>query len=144
MFNAPQLEVDTVKSLTSRSWTGLLATLICICGMIGCDAVPLDQLPDSLDDLIDNNNDQSGTDEVELFAEVSVLARNTGGASGIALRPADGALFYANATGIYGPVSTDFDGATATPFGATNLADAAIFDLDTESFVLAIADSGDF
>ncbi len=72
------------------------------------------------------------------------FATNTGGASAIALRPSDGALFLVNSDGLFGPITNGADVSTMTAFGATNLADETLFDRTQDSFVLAITDDGEF
>ena len=113
-------------------YSGLLTTLV----MLGCNGVTL-----PIDDLLNGGGDVAGPAEtVELIA----YASNTGGASGIALRPSDGALFAVSMDGLFGPIADGDDLSTMTPIGATNLADADLFDARQSSLTLAIADSGEF
>ena len=86
----------------------------------------------------------SGGGEPAAQADLSVYATNTDGASGIALRPSDGALFAVNSTGLFGPIEEGDDFSTLSPIGATNLADADLFDQETSALVLAITNSGEF
>lgn len=112
----------------------------------GCDAVPVGAIADLIPDL---NGDDGGANGPAL-AELDTYATNTGGASGLALRPSDGALFAVNGVGLFGPINEGDDLSAMTPIGATNLADADIFDLDTHgteatrSLSLAITNSGEF
>src|SRR5205823_2905513 len=69
---------------------------------------------------------------------------NTAGASGLAVRPSDGALFTVNDNGIFGPLKAGDNLALLTPLGATNLADAGIFGSKPEGLSLAITNSGEF
>lgn len=88
----------------------------------------------------DNAEPEPETEPLQLEA----YATNTGGATGIALRPADGALFLVNAAGLFGPIEDGDDVATMEPIGATNLGDPDLFDIETGSLVLAITESGEF
>lgn len=80
------------------------------------------------------------TETLQAIAHVT----NTGGASGIALRPSDGALFAVNSTGLFGPLDEGDDLSQMQPFGAENLATPAIFGTGSDSLVLAITESGEF
>ena len=71
-------------------------------------------------------------------------ATNTNGASGIALRPSDGALFAVSRDGLFGPISQNDDLSAMSPIGATNLADDDLFDMPRDSLTLAITNSGEF
>ncbi|MBI4716684.1 MAG: hypothetical protein HY763_02685 [Planctomycetes bacterium] len=75
---------------------------------------------------------------------LTTFATGTGGATGLALRPSDGALFAVNAQGLFGPIGQGADLSTMTPLGATNLASMALFDQETASLVLAITATGEF
>jgi len=83
---------------------------------------------------------QAAGDRVALTLHVA----NTDGASGIAIRPSDGALFALNRGGIFGPLKQGDDLSAMSPIGATNLADASIFNGETTSLVLAITNGGEF
>ena len=109
----------------------------------GC-AIPV---PDGSDNTNTNgnantNDNDNGTaaDPVELF----VYASNTGGATGLSLRPSDGAVFAVNVDGLFGPIEDGDDLSTMTAFGATNLAAESLFDMPTASLSLAITESGEF
>lgn len=104
--------------------------------MLGCGTVPAG----IIGDILNGNDNQAIGDLVEL----GVYATNTGGASGIALRPSDGALFAVNKDGLFGPIENGDDLSTMTPIGATNLADMSVFDQETDNLVLAITNSGEF
>jgi hypothetical protein len=90
-----------------------------------------------------NTNDNDGGGGPDLF-ELTVYASNTGELTGLALRPADGALFGVNANGLFGPIEAGGDLSMMTPFGATNLADADLFDAPPSSLSLAITNGGEF
>jgi hypothetical protein len=109
--------------------------------LAGCAGVPI---PD-LDDIIngnDNANDNGGPPPAAV--ELTDFATSTEGASGLAVRPSDGALFAVNADGLFGPIQEGDDVSTLTPYGATNLGDDDLFDLPPTSSVLAIDSSGEF
>jgi len=118
--------------------------------LAGCDGIP--QI--DIDDLIPTPTPtptptaSPGGDGTETgdSLETVVFASNTGGASGIALRPSDGALFLVNSEGLFGPIDDGDDVSTLEPIGATNLADADLFgsESDLSHLVLAIANSGEF
>lgn len=80
----------------------------------------------------------------EAALALDLVASNTGGATGIALRPSDGALFLVNSGGLFGPLETGADVSTMQAIGATNLSDEALFDIDKDSLVLSITESGEF
>lgn len=103
---------------------------------VGCDGVTI---PGDLLGNV-NGNDNSTADRVQ----TSVYASNTGGASGLAIRPSDGAVFAVRGDGLYGPIAEGDDLSTMTPFGATNLGDADLFDAPPSSAVLAITNTGEF
>lgn len=88
----------------------------------------------------ENDNDGGQPSSVTL----TTYASNTGGISGIALRPADGALFGVNADGLFGPIEEGADISAMTALGATNLADEALFDSPPTSLALAITNDGEF
>lgn len=83
----------------------------------------------------------NGGDQTEVL-QPTVYATNTNGASGLAIRPSDGALFAVNADGLFGPIEQGDDLSTLTPIGATNL--DAIFGATTTSLALAITNDGEF
>lgn len=92
-----------------------------------------------------NNDDPPMPDPVSL----TIVAENTNGASGLAIRPSDGALFTVNADGLLGPLDQDdanwpVDASTLSPLGATNLSDPDIFMNETSSLVMAITNGGEF
>ncbi|MBN2560646.1 MAG: hypothetical protein JXQ75_06925 [Phycisphaerae bacterium] len=80
----------------------------------------------------------------EPLATLETFATNTGGGSGIALRPSDGALYMVNSTGLFGPITDGTDVSTLTPIGATNMADAAIFTTPQDALALGITNAGEF
>lgn len=87
--------------------------------------------------------DGDGDDFVPLFA-LETFATNTAGASAIAVRPSDGAVFIVNSAGLFGPIEEGDDVSTLTPFGAENLDDADLFDTPQTDFALAITNDGEF
>ncbi len=92
----------------------------------------------------DGTTDTGNGDEPVALLAIETYATNTGGANGMAVRPSDGALFIASPSGIFGPISEGDDVSTMEAFGATNLADASLFDNVQPTQVLAITDSGEF
>ncbi len=135
--------------MTSRVVSYAVGLLGCLAlaVMAGCDGVTVTGGGTSLlpDNTNENANDNTGP-EPEVI-ELEVVASNTGGAGGIALRPSDGALFLVNADGLFGPIDPTGDAvdvSTLEPFGAENLADPDLFDIETDSLVLAITNSGEF
>ena len=109
--------------------------LFAIVGMTfaaGCD-VNIGDLIDDVDDVLEPND-----------ASLTNYATNTGGASGLAFRPSDGAMFIVNQEGLFGPINEGDDVSTMTPLGATNLADPALFDQEQPGFTLAITNDGEF
>ncbi len=96
----------------TRSVALLLAPLAVL---MGCDGVAVPS-GGSLFPTGGNENDAPEPDAIEL----EVVATNTGGAGGIALRP-DGALFMVNADGLFGPIDPTgdvVDVSTLEAFGA--------------------------
>lgn len=89
----------------------------------------------------DANGDGSG---VTALLQLAAYATNTDGASGMAVRPSDGALFVANPKGLFGPIREGDDLSTMTAFGATNLADDDLFDSPPPGVTLAITNAGEF
>jgi hypothetical protein len=84
-----------------------------------------------------------GDDFVPLLA-LSEFATNTDGASAIAVRPSDGAVFIVNADGLFGPITAGTNLAAMTPFGAANLGTLDLFDSQQPQLALAITNSGEF
>lgn len=91
-----------------------LGLLLSTAGLVGCNGVPI---PGNLDDIIDiidngndngnaNDNDNGNGGQTAPRVSFQTYATNTGGASGMALRPSDGALFAVSADGLFGPPST--------------------------------------
>jgi len=115
-------------------WMTVCCTLFCL----GCPG----SLPDLGDFIPDLPDGDPMTDPDA--ASLSVYATNTDGATAIAQRPSDGAIFIVNASGLYGPIEQDDDVSTLDPFGATNLADMELFDMEQPSLVLAIDNTGAF
>lgn len=111
------------------------AAFFCVALMAGCDSVP------AVGEFIDVALDENG--DVEAL-ELEVVATNTAGASGIALRQSDGALFLVNRSGLFGPIEAGDDVSQLEPYGATNLDAPDIFDMEQNSLVLAITNSGEF
>ena len=129
-----------------------LGLLLSTAGLIGCNGVPI---PDDLGDLMDiidngnanandNGNDDGNDGQTAPRVSFQTYATNTGGASGMALRPSDGAVFAVSADGLFGPISEGDDLSTMTPIGATNLGDDNLFDTTPESLTLAITNEGEF
>ncbi len=87
--------------------------------------------------------DGGNAGQTETLQAVTYVS-NTGGASGIAIRPSDGALFAVNGTGLFGPLNDGDDLSLMAPFGAENLATPDLFDTGSDSLVLAITQSGEF
>ncbi len=122
---------------------GLVLLLLAMVAMVGCDSVSIGG-GGSL--LVENDNvnvNENTADEPDVV-ELVVYASNTGGATGIALRPDDGELFLVNADGLFGPIEEGDDVSTMAPIGATNLVDDDLFGLETDSLVLGITNSGEF
>jgi|GEM_PF-2183125 len=123
---------------------------VCICMFVGaiagCDGVTLpDFIPDGIPDICDFIDcPDGGFDAVVDRATLRTYATNTGGASGMAWRPSDGALFIVNKDGLFGPINDGDDVSTMTPIGATNLADADLFDAPPDTVVLGISNAGEF
>ena len=120
------------------------AMLAALAATAGCDGVAVTGGGQSLLDGIVNGNLNENVSQEPDPIELEVIATNTGEATGIALRPADGALFLVNAEGLFGPIEPGDDVSAMEPIGATNLADADLFDIETDSLVLAISNSGEF
>ena len=129
-----------------------MGLLLSTAGLIGCNGVPI---PDDLGDLMDiidngnanandNGNDDGNDGQTAPRVSFQTFATNTGGASGMALRPSDGAVFAVSADGLFGPISEGDDLSTMTPIGATNLGDDNLFDTTPESLTLAITNEGEF
>lgn len=127
-----------ISRCRGRYLTG--AMLAALAATAGCDGIAVSGGGQSL--LIDNVNENVAPEPDPI--ELEVIATNTGGATGIALRPADGALFLVNADGLFGPIDPGDDVSAMEPIGATNLDDADLFDIETGSLVLAISNSGEF
>lgn len=119
-------------------WMTICCTMFCL----GCPGVMIPDLGDFIPDLPDLPGGDPMTDPNA--ASLSVYATNTGGASAIAQRPSDGAIFIVNASGLFGPIEQDDDVSTMDPIGAENLADMDLFDMEQPSLVLAIDNSGAF
>ncbi len=130
----------------SATATALVLGMFTFVFASGCDEFTIPDFDDVLngnENVSDNDNDNTGggaTDTVEF----EVVATNTAGATGIALRPSDGALFAVNSTGLYGPIVSGDDFSAMVPIGATNLSDPDLFDTVTSNLVLAITNSGEF
>lgn len=116
--------------------------------LAGCAGVPIPGLDDVLNmNGNTNGNTNSNTNDnssPSASYELDVFATNTGGATGIALRPGDGALFAVNTDGLFGPIEQGTDLGMMMPFGATNLATPQLFVQETSSLVLAISNDGEF
>lgn len=133
-----------------RTLTVIAATLLVVSG-IGCNGVPVDGIIDDIlnqngnanDNANDNTNDNGATGN-QPRVQLDAFATNTNHASGLALRPSDGALFTVNVDGLFGPLTAGVDVATLTSLGATNLGAEDIFDIAQEDLVLAITDAGEF
>ncbi len=136
-----------------KAGTGAVASLIGLVLLFPIAGCPGVSLPD-IDDVLNmngnsNGNTNSNTNDNDnsspsVSYELDVFATNTGGATGIALRPSDGALFAVNADGLFGPIEQGADVGMMTPFGATNLATPQLFMQETSSLVLSITDDGEF
>jgi len=114
---------------SQRLWSSFI-----LCGALaGCTANVVIPIPDDGD-----NGD------VTVAVKLRDFATGTNGASGLAIRPSDGALFLMNADGLFGPITEGRDVSQLTPIGATNLADPALFDEPQSAFVLAIDGNGEF
>jgi len=132
-----------------------------VCGILvvgslsGCDGVNID-LGDlgEIIDIIGNENDNAGgnandngpSPEPVTFnnVELTPFATNTDGAGGMAINPFNNELYVVNRNGLFGPIEEGDDVSTMTPIGATNLADANLFDAPRDNFVLAITEQGEF
>ena len=121
-----------------------LGLLLSSAGLIGCNGVPLPI--DDIIDIIDNGNENDNGNDGQTAPRVSfqTYATNTGGASGMALRPGTGELYAVNGDGLFGPISEGDDLSMMVPIGATNLADENLFDVRPESLTLAITNEGEF
>ncbi len=132
-----------------------LSPVFLLGSLTGCDGVDLN-LGDVRDiiDIIDNGNandngsgnDNSNVPESVVFAnvELTTFATNTGGASGMAVRPSDGAVFVVNSGGLYGPIVEGGDLDMQVPIGATNLNSDDLFRSSPTKLVLGITASGEF
>ncbi len=148
--------------LSMKTWISLAICTVSSCSILaamsGCGAAGaaggggggqaiIDEI---IDGSMDNDNGGGGGDGGDADAgggeslALEVVVENTGGATGIALRPSDGALFAVNSDGLFGPLETGADLSTMQPIGATNLADESLFDIEKDSLVLTIAESGEF
>lgn len=119
--------------------TGLVSVVLA-----GCDPAGSLNLGDLNDVIGDLGGGTGGAITQPDDAAIDVFASNTAGASGMAIRPSDGALFIVNSDGLFGPVERGADVSQMTAFGATNLADMSLFDQEQAAFVLAIANDGEF
>ncbi|MFQ5462633.1 MAG: hypothetical protein ACE5E5_08410 [Phycisphaerae bacterium] len=110
----------------------------------GCDTpnLNLDDLGNLIGDLGGGGTGGSITEPND--AAIEVYASNTGGASGMAIRPSDGEIFIVNPDGLFGPIARGADVSQMTPIGATNLADMGLFDQEQVAFVLAVTNDGEF
>jgi hypothetical protein len=128
-------------SATYRWW--FLGAVGVIAVLAGCEG---GGLPGGGGGFLNTNDNGQANDNTSAGGGLTLemLATNTGGASGLAVRPADGALFLVNTNGLFGPIEDGADVASMTPIGATNLADADLFDAPQPSLVLAITESGEF
>lgn len=136
-----------------RAGTRAVATLMGLALLFPLAGCPGVSLPD-IDDVLNMNGNANGNSNANgndndngapsVSYELDVFATNTGGATGIALRPSDGALFAVNADGLFGPIEQGEDVSMLTPFGATNLGTPQLFMQETSSLVLAITDDGEF
>jgi hypothetical protein len=131
----------------SRTSLGLLSSVILGTALIaGCSS----GAGGGIGDLFNVNDNATGGDNVNAntpggpLLGLETVATETGGASGMALRPSDGALFAVNPDGLFGPIAEGADLSGMTPIGATNLADADIFDAEQKSLVLAISNADEF
>jgi len=92
-----------------------------------------------------NANDNGGDGGGDIAnVELTVVAGNTGGASGMAFNPVDGGLYVVNEDGLFGPVADGADVSTMAPIGATNLEATDFFAESASSLVLAITNDGEF
>lgn len=86
----------------------------------------------------------SGNDTQPETLQLESFVTETQGASGLAIRPSDGALFAVNANGLFGPLQAGDRISQLTPIGATNLGVADLFGDSPTGMVLAITASGEF
>jgi len=141
------MSVHSAKAIAILCFSPILL----ISALAGCDGVDLNlgdvrDIIDILDNANSNANDNSTTPEPVVFAnaELTSFASNTGGASGMAVRPSDGAVFVVSSKGIFGPIVEGDDLDMQNPIGATNLSSADLFRSSPTKLVLGITSSGEF
>lgn len=128
-----------MKTRTCFRW---LLGAICLAACLGQNC-----LPASVGGILDGAGGNGGTGGDDVVVDTYRLvtyATNTNSASGIAIRPSDGALFAVNRDGLFGPIDQGDDLSQLTPIGATNLADGDLFSLPQDELALAITNSGEF
>lgn len=145
-----------MRALSKISLFTLLTTAAAV-GVLGCPGgIEIPDLDDILngnansnDNTDDDGDDDDGAPPTPDPVSLTVVAENTAGASGLALRPSDGALFTVNAEGILGPIDQDpdnwpVDASMLTPIGAANLSAPNLFMTETSALVMAITNGGEF
>lgn len=151
-----------MRSGRTAMWLSLLG-IVALIGAAGCGGAVPGGVGGLVDDIIDNGNDNGNGNDNDNSANdndndngepagptasLTVIANNTNGAGGLAFAT-NGDLYMVNQDGLFGPIDQDsanwpVDISTMQPIGATNLADADLFDVITTSHVLAITNSGEF